>query len=178
MEKLLLENPSDEIAIRARADLIAALVLVALGLVVVYMSWTMPRLEARRIHPATIPGLVPLCLGVALTLCGSLLALRSWRISAPGGWHGLARLLVSWQAFRVGAVLTLALVFTLVLVGWLPFWAAAMIFIFSFIVLFETVLADEPIPLLRSALWALGIALVAGGGIFYVFERVFLVRLP
>lgn len=173
-----MEPQPDEQAVRSRADLVTAIILVLLGVAVVYMSWTMPRLEARRIHPSTIPGLVPFFLGAALTLCGSLLALRSWRMDAPGGWHGLARLLVSWQAVRVAGVLGLALVFTLLLVGWLPFWAAAMIFIFSFIVLFETVLADEPIPLVRSALWALGIAVVAGGGIFYVFERIFLVRLP
>src|SRR5690606_21522898 len=109
---------------------------------------------------------------------GGLLAWRSWRIEAPGGWQGLAQLLLSWQAFRVGAVLVLALVFTLVLVGWLPFWLAAMLFIFTFIVLFETVLADQPIPLLRSALWALGVAVLAGGGIAYAFTRIFLIRLP
>ncbi|MHA6689419.1 tripartite tricarboxylate transporter TctB family protein [Devosia sp. A449] len=168
----------DEQGVRARADLVAAIVLVALGLAVFYMSWTMPRLEARRINPATIPGLVPMILGAVLTLLGGLLAWRSWRIEAPDGWRGLAQLLVSWQAFRVGAVLGLALVFTLVLVGWLPFWLAAMLFIFTFIILFETVLADQPIPLLRSALWALGVAVVAGGGIAYAFTRIFLIRLP
>ena len=72
-------------AIRARADLITAFVLVGLGLVIFYLSWTMPRLEARHVHPATIPGLVPLFLSVALTLCGALLGLRSWRIEAKGG---------------------------------------------------------------------------------------------
>ncbi len=41
-----------ERAARARADLITAIVLAVLGLIVVYASWTMPRLEARHIHPA------------------------------------------------------------------------------------------------------------------------------
>ncbi|MFN4211974.1 MAG: hypothetical protein ACK4G5_15505, partial [Devosia sp.] len=66
-------DDSTDLAIRARADLITAVVLIALGLLVTYLSWTMPRLEARRIHPATIPGLVPIMLGVLLTLCGGLL---------------------------------------------------------------------------------------------------------
>lgn len=163
---------------RIRADLITAIVLIALGLTVAYLSWTMDRLEVRRIHPSTIPGLVPLILGLALTACGSMLALRSWRLDHAGSGAALMRALVSWSALRVVAVLGLALVFTLVLLGRMPFWLAAGIFIFTFIVLFETVLADEPKPLLSTLLWAAGIAAVGGGGIWYVFERIFLVRLP
>lgn len=170
-------DPGDR-AIRARADLITAVVLVGLGLVVTYLSWTMPRLEVRRIHPATIPGLVPIILGVMLTLCGGLLWLRSWRLEAQGGWRGLAVLFTTQQVRRVLAVLALALVYTLVLVGWLPFWAASMIFIFGFIVLFEVYLTDTPIPLWRSVLWALAIAIAGGGGIYLAFARIFLVRLP
>lgn len=172
------QTDPDDHAIRARADLLTAVVLVGLGLAVTYLSWTMPRLEARQIHPATIPGLVPIMLGVMLTLCGTLLGLRSWRLEAPGGWRSLAVLFTTQQVRRVLAVLALALVYTLVLVGWLPFWAASMIFIFGFIVLFEVYLTDTPIPLWRSALWALAIAIVGGGGIYLAFARIFLVRLP
>jgi len=35
---------ADEQAIRARADLLSAFVLVGLGLTIFYLSWTMPRL--------------------------------------------------------------------------------------------------------------------------------------
>ena len=167
-----------ERAIRARADLITAFVLVALGLVIFYLSWTMPRLEARHVHPATIPGLVPMILSAALTLCGVLLALRSWRIKAEGGWRGLAGVFMTRQALRVLVILGLALVHTLVLVGWLPFWAAAMLFIFAFIMIFETWLADAPGNPLSSFAWAVAIAVLGGGGIYLVFERIFLVRLP
>lgn len=168
---------SDE-AVRARADFITALVLVALGLAVVYLSWTMDRLEVRRINPSTIPGLVPLILGIALTLCGGLLAIRSARLATPGSGAGLIRVLLSWTYLRVFVILGLALVFTLGLMGRMPFWLAAGLFIFAFIVLFETVLADEPKPLVSSLLWALSIAILGGGGVYYVFERIFLVRLP
>ena len=165
-------------AIRARADLITAFVLVGLGLAIFYLSWTMPRLEARHVHPATIPGLVPLFLSVALTLCGVLLGLRSWRIEATGGWRGLAGLFTTTQALRVFVILGLALVHTLILVGWLPFWAAAMLFIFAFIMIFETWLADAPGNPLSSFAWAVAIAVLGGGGVYLVFERIFLVRLP
>ena len=113
-----------------------------------------------------------------MTLTGGLLALRSARIAAPGGWTALAALFGTKEAARVLALLAWALVYTLVLVGWLPFWAASMIFIFGFIMLFEVVLSPEPMPALASARWALPIALIAGGAVFYVFERIFLVRLP
>jgi hypothetical protein len=163
---------------RIRADLIAALVFIALGLVVTYFSWTMDRLEVRRIHPSTIPGLVPLILGMMLTLCGGLLAIRSVRLDVRGGGAALVRALVSWQAVRVFAVLGLALVYTLVLVGRVPFWLASALFVFSFITLFETVLADRAESLPRTLIWALLVALGAGLGVQYVFGEIFLVRLP
>ena len=171
-------NEEHEIAVRARADLLTSLVLVALGVVVFYFSWTMPRLENRHVHPATIPGLVPIMLSAALTLCGLLLLWRSARISAPGGWTGLGAALKSRQALRVMAILALAFFHTLVLVGLVPFCAAAMAFIFAFIVIFETWSPDEPVRPLSTLAWALGIAVIGGGGIYYVFERIFLVRLP
>jgi len=173
-----MEMESGEHALRARADLLTAIVLVALGLIVVYLSWTMPRLEQRHVHPATIPGLLPMILGLALSFCGLLLGLRSWAIQAEGGWQALGRALVSRPARRVLAVVALALFHTLVLVGWLPFWAASMLFIFTFIVLFEVFMTDQPINLMRSAPWALAIAVAAGWGISFIFEDVFLVRLP
>ena len=175
-----MDTPTEagERAIRARADLITSIALVALGLTIFYLSWTMPRLEARHIHPATIPGLVPLILSVGLTLCGALLGLRSWGIKAEGGWRGLAAVFTTRQALRVLVILALALFHTLVLVGWLPFWAAAMLFIFAFIMIFEPWLADGPITPLSSLVWAIVIAVLGGGGIFFVFERIFLVRLP
>ncbi|KFC69491.1 Tripartite tricarboxylate transporter TctB family protein [Devosia sp. LC5] len=171
-------SDATEEGVRARADLLTALVLVALGLAVVYLSWTMPRLEARHIHPATIPGLVPLFLGIGLTCCGGLLLWRSWRIKAPGGWQSLFGLLRTRETLRIGVVLGLALIHTLVLVGLIPFWAAAMLFIFAFIMIFETWLNEEPAEPLKSLCWALAIAVVGGGGIYLVFERIFLVRLP
>lgn len=171
-------DDTHEHAIRARADLLTALVLVALGVGIFYLSWTMPRLENRHVHPATIPGLVPIFLSIALTICGLLLLWRSARIEAPGGWYGLAGLFASRQALRVFTILGLALIHTLVLVGWLPFWAAAMVFIFAFIVIFETWLADGPANWLSTTIWATVIAVAGGGGIYYVFERIFLVRLP
>ncbi len=163
---------------RTRADLLTACALAALGLATVYLSWTMPRLEARHVHPATIPGLVPLILGAALTLCAIILAVRALRVDAAGGWRVLWSAVTGPQARRAGIALALVLLYALVLVGRLPFWLASGIFIFAFIMVFEMVLARPEGTAPGRILWALAIAAVAGGGIHYVFQYVFLVRLP
>ncbi|RUT30052.1 tripartite tricarboxylate transporter TctB family protein [Arsenicitalea aurantiaca] len=161
-----------------RADLLAGLFFVVLGVAILYASWTMPRLEARRIHPMTIPGLVPGLLSVALVICGGVLAFRSSRAHAPGGWRALGSIFTSEAALRAGAVAGLALIYTLGLVGLVPFWAATAIFVAAFILVFEVWLAEPRRPLLESLPWAVGLAIVTAIVVTLVFERAFLVRLP
>lgn len=161
-----------------RADLLAGLFFIVLGLAIFYGAWTMDRLEVRRIHPMTVPGLVPGLLSAALTLCGTILAFRSIRTPAPDGWQQLSAALLSVAAGRAAAVMLLALIYTLGLVGTLPFWAATGLFVFTFILLFECWLAEPRRPLLKSLPWALGLAVVTAGIVTLVFERAFLVRLP
>ncbi len=167
-----------ERAWRARADLLAATVFVVLGILVSYGSWIMPRLENRRINPATVPGLVPGMLGVALTVCGLLLLIKAIRTDAPGGWRALWQLFPTLAGARVAAMLVTTLTFTLVLVGWLPFWAATVVFVFAFIVIFELWLTAERAPWRATLLWAAAIAVSSAVGVYLVFQRLFLVRLP
>lgn len=161
-----------------RADLLAGLFFIVLGVAIFYGAWTMDRLEVRRIHPFTVPGLVPGLLSMALTLCGGILALRSLRSPAPGGWQHLTGAVVSRAAGRAGAVMALALVYTLGLIGTLPFWAATGIFVFAFIIVFECWLAEPRRPLLTTLPWATGLAVTTAIVVTLVFERAFLVRLP
>jgi putative tricarboxylic transport membrane protein len=161
-----------------RADLVAAVVFIVLGALILYGSWTMPRLEVRRIHPLTIPGLVPGLLSLSLIICGTLLAIRSLRSRAEGGWIALREALVSEGARRALVVVALVLIYTLGLVGRLPFWAATGIFVFAFITVFEVWITPKKRPLVPSLLWALGLAVVTAAAATYVFERLFLVRLP
>lgn len=172
------QDPADRPR-RNAADLLAGLLFAALGLAVLYGSWTMPRLEERGIHPLTVPGLVPGLLGLALLLCGGLLAAGAWRSGHLG--TGLAALLALARApaaARLAAALALILGYTLVLVGWLPFWLATALFVFAFIACFEIWLAPATPPLGRTLAWAAGVALVTGVAVVLVFERGFLVRLP
>lgn len=163
----------------ARADLLTGLVLLGIGVAVSWMSWEMPRLEVRRIHPLTVPGLVPGILGIALTFCGAILVLRSIRVAgAAAGWAGFLRLFTSSEAGRVGATMALALIYAIGLVGWLPFWAATGLFVFAFILLFEQGFRASPHPVGRTVLTAAVQAVLVAIVVTLVFERGFLVRLP
>ncbi|SRR5690606_15066868 len=172
--------PADEAVPPAmiKADLAAGIFFVVLATATLVGSWTMDRLEARRINPMTAPGLVPGLLSAALLVCGIILTLRSLRSPAPGGWRELGSAVVSSAAQRAGAVLVLTLTYTLVLVGLLPFWLATGIFVFAFVMVFETWLATPRRPLLQTMPWAFGLAVVTAGVVTLVFQRLFLVRLP
>jgi hypothetical protein len=176
-----MNEPSTDPRVEARmnkADLIAGFVFLILGLAIVYLSWTMPRLEARGVHPATVPGLVPGLLGLGLAFCGAILALRTFRHGLAEGWRDFLSIIYSNESMRFLAAAGLALGYTLILVGLLPFWLATTVFVFTFILLFETWLSPEPKPLLRSAFWALVQGILVGAVVTAVFQYGFLVRLP
>ena len=173
-----MDEEQTERAWRRQADLLIAIVFVVIGLGVIYGAWTMPRLEQRKVHISTVPGLVPFMLGIALTFCGAMLGFKSLRNPIGGGWQALLGLFPTLAGARVLALIALALFHTLVLVGRIPFWAANTLFIFTFICTFELWLTHDPKPWKRTLIWAIPIALVGGVGIHFVFERIFLVRLP
>src|SRR3954447_10513330 len=70
-----------------RSDFLSALGWMALGLAILIGSVMMDRLEKQDINPYTVPGLLPGLLGIAMTILGALLAVRSWRpqLLASGG---------------------------------------------------------------------------------------------
>src|ERR1700682_2591219 len=112
-----------------RSDFLSALGWMGLGISILIGSVAMDRLEKQDINPYTIPGLLPGLLGIAMTILGGLLALRSWRphllasrvSGAPVNRAEQKRLLL---------VLGLCLAFGVGLVGHgLPFWLAAAIFV-------------------------------------------------
>ena len=148
----------------ARADRVTAVILLALGLAMLWAGWSMDRLEVRRIHPASIPGLVPMLLGAALAVCGGLL-FRSARARAVPASTGSMRDL-TWSA-------ALCIAYALLLVGTLPFALATAIFVAAFLALFDRDRAWVP----RLA-WAVVYGAIAGGVIAALFRYAFLVRLP
>lgn len=166
----------------ARADLITGIILVVFGLAALAESYGMPRLEERSINPWTAPGVVPGVLGVVIALLGAVLALRS---VFAGAFHSTLTMPTQEEAaearaarWRLGMCSLLCLIYAVVLVGHVPFWLATGAYVFAFIVIFEWQVNEEQSARLRNLAFAGGIAVLSAIIIPYVFETLFLVRLP
>lgn len=157
-----------------RADFLFGLGWSALGLVIAFESWRMPRLEEQHINPYTIPGLVPGLLGLLLILFGSILALRGWRGAGP-------ELAANADAapWRVGLALLLCLGFGLGVLGHgPPFWLAAGIFLFLAVFLFELPERRAAGTVMGGAVRAGLVAVIGAAALTFIFQELFLVRLP
>ena len=170
----------DEAQAVAASDLRAAIGWSVFGVAVLVGSITMDRLERQDINPYTVPGLLPGLLGIVLILLGLLLALRSWR--RGGGTPGGARLHIDAAVVRrLALVIALILIYSVVLVGHgMPFWLASTLYVAASIV---TLQRPQRIALGRKLSWrdltfALAVGLGSGWGITFVFQDLFLVRLP
>jgi len=183
-----------------RADLIIGIILTLFGAVVVRESLVMPRFASIGADPVTAPGLVPGLLGGIIGLLGLLmavraaLALRAATAAAPasaapsevtnGGdsdeHAGPAYVVESPHAGRnrLATMVVAGLVFAGLAVGRLPFWLATFLFVFVAVAVLEFQRYGG-----GRGLWQrLVVALVIAGGtswaVVYVFESIFLVRLP
>ncbi|WP_162914879.1 tripartite tricarboxylate transporter TctB family protein [Desertibaculum subflavum] len=161
-----------------RADLVTAAVFVAISLTVLALALQMPTFTDRGGDPYTAPGIVPGFYGLVLAGISSILAVRALRrgalkrqaeTAAPSGLYSNARL-----AIAAG----LGLVYTVGLVGRVPFWLASALFIAAFVGAFEWDPGATPKARLRRLAVAAVIGLVAGGAAHAVFQEIFLVRLP
>jgi len=140
----------------------------AFGAAVLVASWRMDRLESLSINPWSAPGLMPGVLGALIVLFGLALALRAPSAAQPEA-------LGSWR--RTALALVLCFVFAAGLLGHgLAFWLTAAAFMFVAILAFRVM--DGEALRWRLAASSAAIAIVAALVISYVFEDLFLVRLP
>jgi len=155
------------------ADRLTALVLFLLGGAVTYGGFAMDRLENRQIHPASIPGLVPMILGVMLMVCAVALA---WSAARPREEEGTPEA-VSWSRF--GVTLFWCALYALAALGHMPFAPATAIFIAGFTLWFiwtESEYATRP-----GVITVLAVLTFSGAmafGVAALFRYGFLVRLP
>jgi putative tricarboxylic transport membrane protein len=155
------------------ADRVTALVLFLLGGAATYGGFVMDRLENRQIHPASIPGLVPMILGVMLMVCAAALA---WSATRPREGNGAAET-VSWSRF--GVTLFWCALYALAAVGQLPFAPATAIFIAGFTLWFIWTESDRAArPGLATVLAVLAFSGATAFGVAALFRYGFLVRLP
>jgi len=154
-----------------RADRVTAFILIALGLVMLWGGYTMDRLEIRAIHPASIPGLVPMGLGVLITVCGGLLLVssRGQGSKVKIDFGNIDKLI--WTG-------VLCLIFAVIFVGRLPFFVATFLFIFAFSARFTWYNTTTKNDRIKKLFAALAMGLVFSTLISALFLYAFLVRLP
>jgi hypothetical protein len=165
-----------------RADFVSAFVWMAFGLAVVIASWRMERMESQGGTLYTAPGLVPGILGVIMALLGVVLAVRA----ARAGGHRLGA--TSWvpspaartAMMRAGVVLVMGLVYAAGMVGrgGIPFWLATFVFVTSFVLLFDLRQRAEKGEMGRGIVVAIAVGAGTALLVSYVFQELFLVRLP
>jgi len=158
----------------ALADRLTAIVLFALGLALLAGGWTMDRLEIRQIHPASIPGLVPMILGVLLAICAVLL----FRASFTDTERGAAGVLTDGSWTRLGLTTLLCVGYALGLVGWLSYFWATAIFTFAFALVFSFPVDGTAKAKAISLGGSLALGLAVAYGSSLLFRELFLVRLP
>ncbi len=165
----------------ARADFVTGIALICLSLYVIIESWRMPRLEHLKVHPLSVPGIVPAFIGMVLLLFGTVLVIRSIRRRGHRigfSYEGFRRMLSKPSNQRLLLTAVLGIGYAGFLIGTLPYWLATGLFIFVFIILFEwergMSVARQRKRLISAAL----IAILSSAAITVVFERLFLVALP
>jgi len=164
-----------------KADFVTSIVLIVFSVSVIWMSIKMPRLEERNINPWSIPGLVPLILGIVILCLGIALFLRS--IKQKGYTLGITKESAgSWfrkpSTVRTGLTLLLTLIYAWGLIGRISYPVATFLFIFLFIIIFEYNRKESRRKKLKRVLLAAVTATLTSTAVSVLFQYIFLVRLP
>jgi hypothetical protein len=158
-----------------RDDVVGGLLWMLLGAVILVASWRMDRLEAQDINPYTVPGLVPGLLGLGMMFFAALMLARGWR---HGGLHAIPVHQGKTAYGRLSLALVLCIGYAVLLLGRVPFWLAASLFVSTSIFVLRFGELRAKAQLVRGAITAIVIGIGAGALVTIVFEKLFLVRLP
>lgn len=146
---------------------------VVVGTAITVGALRIDRLESQGVEWFAAPGLLPGVLGLIIVLNGMLIALRAWRATALLADDAAS----DWQ--RIGLTMLLCLGFAAGLVGHgLHFGVAAGLYLFTHVSLLQWRERRAANQTARGLLVAAAVAL--GGALIvpFIFETVFLVRLP
>lgn len=159
------------------ADLLAGAAWLVLAIAIVIGAWQMDRLEHLQASIYTVPGLVPGMLGSGLVLMSVLLMIRAIRTGALTHFEPVH--FTFSENWRLIVALILCLGFSIGLVGHgLPFWLAAAIFVALFIFIYQYGDRKAAGALPRGVAIAVIVGLLSGLAIHFMFQDLFLVRLP
>jgi hypothetical protein len=160
-----------------RADLFTGVAWLVLAIAIMAGAWSMDRLQHLSATIYTAPGLVPGVLGAALALMAVILIARALRAGALSGPRiGKIAVLDHW---RLMAALALGLGFAIGLVGrGPPFWIAAAIYVAVMVIVFQFPDRRREGTLVRGTIFAVCFGVISALAINYLFQDLFLVRLP
>jgi len=168
---------------QAGADLLTGLLLAAAGIAILVISVGMPRFEERGVNPWTVPGIMPAAIGAVLALLAVVLVLRAarqWRAAAgePPG-EAAERPPAARPTGAAAVALAAALAGGYVaLLGRLPFAWLTFGFLIVFMAAFEFRQWRADASTWRRPASIAGIAALVALVVPWVFETLFLVRLP
>ena len=162
-----------------RTDLWAAASFFAFSIAILALAWHMPTYADQGGPIYNAPGLVPSFYGIVIGLLSLWLGARSLRAGAlaPARREGVQVNNGNSNA-RLALAAGLGILFIVGLIGRMPFWLAATIFVSFFIATFEWQPGLDARARLRRLATALAQGLATGILVTLVFERLFLVRLP
>jgi hypothetical protein len=162
------------------ADLVTGAAWLAVAVAIIIGAWQMDRLVHLQASIYTVPGLVPGILGAAIGLMAIILMLRGLRAGALAGARTAARPSLRLADHgRLIAALILCLGFAVGLIGHgLPFWAGAAIFVALTVLVFQFPERRQQGTLARGAAIAVVFGLITAVAIQFLFQDLFLVRLP
>jgi hypothetical protein len=163
-----------------RRDLTGGVVWTALGCAIAVLSWQMDRMTQQGATPHTAPGLWPGIVGTLLAALGGVLMLRSWQRAQRIGWNAAATDDTDYAPPSSFALATgMFFVYALLLVGrGLPFWLSTMLFVTTFVFLFQYTLRRATGKVTRGFAVALACGALTSLIVTFLFEQLFYVRLP
>ena len=161
-----------------RDDAVSAVAWAQLGGVIVIASWRLDRLENLGINAWSVPGLTPGVIGALIVVLALVLGLQSRATTADSKTADPPdEAPPSVRRSVIAAALCVAFA-GLSLGHGLPFVIEAAAFVFAFITLFSLPVWRAEGRLARGLATALVVAVVSSAAIAWLFESVFLVRLP
>ena len=152
----------------------------ALGSIIVVLSWQMDRMTQQGATLHTAPGLWPGIVGALLAALGGALVLRSWRRARRMGWDAAEADETDYapvSGFALAAAMFF--VYALLLVGrGLPFWLGTALFVTAFVFIFQRAQRRAQGTLVRGFGVALACGVITAAVVTLTFEQLFYVRLP
>ncbi|AQZ52472.1 tripartite tricarboxylate transporter TctB family protein [Martelella mediterranea] len=159
-------------------DIAVSTILLAVGIAQLIGGYTMDRLEVRHIPPASFPGLLPIVLGIAMTIVAGLQLIGLLRSRDGDDERRASGMVTREELVRLSGLIALCAIYAIVLVGRVHFWVASSLFVATFMLVFELSPGMPRRAMIITILRALVIAILFGGAVSYLFEDLFLVRLP